>query len=462
MKIADLKNKKIGVLGYGMEGQAVVLWLLRNNIKPTVLDLKPFEKWDEPLKKLAQSQGLEIITGENYLHGLDSFQVIFRSPGIWRLHPEILNAESSGSIITSQSKWFLENCPAKIIGVTGTKGKGTTCALTFEILNSNPDKSGKIYLTGNIGKDQPFDFINELTENDTVVYELSSFQLQDVTSSPQIAVVLMTTSDHLDLHENLQEYHEAKENIIKFQSANDIAIINIDFEANKKLLQKITSQVYSISEKSDVLRGVVINEAGIRTVGFADSTLNFSISTKDINLKGHHNLQNIAAASLVGTILNVAPKTILDSVKSFKGLEHRLELVNTLNGISYYNDSISTVPETAIAAIEAFVEPIILIAGGSEKNSDYSELAEKICSSKNIKAVILIGKTGQIIKNHILKIGNFKGQLIDSSSNMKEAVKSAQAIASSGDSIVLSPGSASFDWFKNYKDRGQQFVEAIS
>lgn len=461
MKITDLKDKKIAVLGYGMEGQAVTRWLIKNNFKPTVLDLKPLEKWDESLKKLVESEGIETITGENYLHGLDSFEVIFRSPGIWRLHPEILNAENKGVIITSQSKWFLETCQAKVIGVTGTKGKGTTCSLIFEILNNNPEKSSNVFLTGNIGKDQPFDFLDQLTEKDIVIYELSSFQLQDVISSPQISVVLMTTNDHLDIHEDLEEYHGAKENIIKFQNQNDIAIINIDFEANKKILRKAKSQVYTISEKSEVKRGVIINNEGIQTIGFEDPVFNFSVNTNDISLKGHHNLQNVAAASLVGAILKINPEIILNSIRSFKGLEHRLELVTTLDGISYYNDSISTVPDTTIAAINAFVEPIILIAGGSEKNSDYSELAEKICSSKNIKAVILIGKTGQTIKNHILKIGNFKGQLIDSSSNMKEAVKSAQAIASSGDSIVLSPGSASFDWFKNYKDRGNQFVEAI-
>lgn len=279
MKITDLKDKKIAVLGYGMEGQAVTRWLIRNNFKPTVLDLKPLEKWDESLKKLVESEGIETITGENYLHGLDSFEVIFRSPGIWRLHPEILNAENKGVIITSQSKWFLETCQAKVIGVTGTKGKGTTCSLIFEILNNNPEKSSNVFLTGNIGKDQPFDFLDQLTEKDIVVYELSSFQLQDVISSPQISVVLMTTNDHLDIHEDLEEYHSAKENIIKFQNQNDIAIINIDFEANKKILRKAKSQVYTISEKSEVKRGVIINNEGIQTIGFEDPVFNFSVNT---------------------------------------------------------------------------------------------------------------------------------------------------------------------------------------
>ena len=453
MSLDDLLNKKIGILGLGQEGLAVVRYLQKHNIDPVVYDKKDVRPQDINVK---------IVSGDQYLRkAIEESEIIFRSPGV-KIPSEFNDLISEkGVIITSQTIWFFNNCPARIIGVTGTKGKGTTCSLLFSILEkySETKDTFKPYLTGNIGKDQPFDFIEDLTKNDLVVYELSSFQLQDLKKSPYLGITLMVTEDHLDYHSDLTEYHSAKSAISAYQKENDIQIFNSDYEPSRQIGELGSGQKWMVSSKSEINKGAIIQESSIMIKGYKDTEI--TIDTTRRNLRGKHNLENIAAASLAATILGVDLETIQSCVDNFKGLKHRLQLVANKDGVTFYNDSISTIPEATMAALNSFTEPIILLLGGASKNLDYTELVKFIESKENLKAVITIGETGDELYSLIGK-SNYQGQLHGPYTNFAEAVDKAKSIGMSGDVVLLSPAATSFDMFKSYADRGEQFIELVS
>lgn len=469
----DLLNKKIAVLGFGVEGQATTRWLLAQNLVPVILDEKPFDEWADIDANFATENKLNVISGADYLNKIAEFNVVFRSPGIHRLNSQLIEAEKNGTIITSQTKWFLENTPAVVVGVTGTKGKGTTSSLIHEIIkhaieikafnnSSKLTEKSKVYLTGNIGKTQPFEILETLTDNDVVVFELSSFQLQDVSKSPKFAVVLMITQDHLDQHKNLEEYHEAKRNIVAHQTTEDFAVINADFPASKEFKTFTPAQIAWVSQKNRLVPGAFISDEGNVTItGFGDEISNPFVKLQDLMLRGLHNLQNVSAATLTTLQMGIKPEAIHESLQKFVGLEHRLQLVGKLNGVAYYDDSFSTVPETTIAAIKAFTEPTILILGGSEKHSNFTELAKTIVTTSSIKALIIIGQTTERILEALKIAGGYHGQLFKGAQSMTEIFEQIVKVAESGDVVVLSPACASFGMFENYRERGNQFAQKV-
>ncbi len=403
------KNKKIAILGYGIEGQDAEKFLKSQGAKVTILD-----------KKL----------DENYLQNLNNFDVIVRSAGVYRYLPEIIEAEKNGVVITSPIKIFFENCPGKIIGVTGTKGKGTTSTLIYEILKR--DKK-EVYLAGNIGK--PYlELLPKLTKDSFVILEMSSFQLIDLSLSPHIGVVLNITSDHMDWHKDQEEYVNAKKNIVSWQLQTDVAVVNEEYESSKSFAQLTKAKVIFFSKQK-----------------LEDKY------KKDLLLRGEHNLENIAAAVTVAKVLKINEEKILDVVKNFKGLEHRLELVDSIEGITFYNDSFATGPQPTIAAINSFTEQETLILGGSDKGLDYSELGKFISEKENVKNIILIGLIRDQIKKHIKNKNIFDL----GTSSMTEIIKKSFEITPMGGVVILSPAAASFDMFENYKDRGNQFKKAV-
>lgn len=396
-------NQKIAILGLGEEGQDLLAWLKKNTLHCRI---KVFDK----------------ITTVS----LAGFDLVFRSPGFWRLCPMFKKAEAKGTIISSATKLFFDLCPCPIIGVTGTKGKGTTASLITRILT----KSGQsVYLAGNIGKPM-LKLLSKLKATDWVCLELSSFQLQDLNKGPHIAVVLNITSDHLDIHQDVNEYRQAKTNILRYQKPDDYAVINGDYQTTKSMAA-LTKAKVSFFSRQDL-----------------------SLDHRRIQLRGEHNLENIAAAITASRIAGASLPAIKQAVYSFKGLEHRLELVKEINQVKFYNDSFSTTPETAIAAIKSFTEPEILILGGSDKGSDYTQLGQTICQSSNLKAVILIG---QMVSRIGQAITGYPGKIITGGRTMLQIVRQASQLAEVGDVVVLSPACASFDMFTNYKDRGNQF-----
>lgn len=459
----NFNNKKIAVLGAGVEGLSSAAWLKKHGAKVTVLDKKQ---------------------GEHYLNGLDQYEMIVRSPGVRLNLPEIEAARKAGVTITSQTKLFFDLSPAKIIGVTGTKGKGTTSSLIFEMLKKEgkdlPAGRQGAYLGGNIGQ-PPFEFLDTLTDLSWVVLELSSFQLQDLHKSPNIAVMLMVTSEHLDYHKDTLEYVAAKRNILKHQSASDFAILNRDYPATNESDIHTNAQVYYVSREREVPQGAYVRDGKVilrvprvpqvSQVPRGDQKARdtFVVATNDMLLPGRHNWENVCAAVAAASLAGVRMGSIVQVLKTFKGLEHRLELVREVGGVRFYDDSFSTTPETAIAAIEAFTEPEILILGGSSKGSDFRQLGRVIRDAKNIKAIIGIGiewermkKQFQISNFPLREASKFQIPIIEGAKDMNTIVLAASKIAEPGDVVLLSPACASFDMFTNYKDRGNQFKHEVA
>lgn len=430
----DFKNMKIAVIGAGTEGLSSENFLKEKGANVTILDQKQ---------------------GEDYLKNLEGYDLVVRSPGVKLSAIQASNLKLQTSKITSQTKLFFDLCPCKIVGVTGTKGKGTTSALIYEMLK----KQGiDAYLVGNIGS-PALDILDKLNDQSIVVYELSSFQLQDLKKSPHIAVMLMTVPEHLDYHKDMEEYVDAKRNILRFQTANDYAIINKDYPASCESDVHTNAKVYKVSREQEVLEdGVYVKDDFVCFK--EDEKEEKMVNIKEILLPGAHNLENICAAVVSASLCGISKENIAEVLRTFKGLEHRLELVDTVHGVKYYDDSFSTTPETAIAAMQAFPDPKILILGGSSKNSDFTELGHVIRDSENIKAIIGIGEEWERIKSKILNLKS-KIILIEGAKDMETIVEAVSKIAETGDIVLLSPACASFGMFKNYKDRGEKFKSEV-
>lgn len=403
-------GKKVAFLGLGVDAGDVEAWLRTQGAEITILDEK---KDPDAFADLAK------------------YDALVRSPGVYRHREEILAAEKAGVVVTSKMKIFFDVCPTKnIIGVTGTKGKGTTSTLIYEMLKA----AGKdVFIGGNIGRGM-FEHLERITPETWVVLELSSFQLMDLHASPYIAVTLMVTSDHLDWHKDLEEYVHAKSSITRFQKTDDISIFNDQYA------QSVHIGMLGEGKKMPVRR---------------------SDWSAPVRLRGEHNKENFAAAAAAARIAGVSEETILAVAREFKGLEHRLEEVATVEGVTYYDDSISTTPDTAIAAMNAFTEPLILFLGGSDKGANFTELGQAITNATHVKGIVLIGATSEKIKASLNQAGaNIPVQ--EGAQTMQEAVAQARAMSIPGSVVVLSPACASFGMFKNYKDRGDQFKEAVS
>ncbi len=453
--ITDWKKKKVALLGFGVEGLETLRFLQKKGADVWVLDRKQKEQFDQNLITQAEELGASLSLGEKYLESLTEDEIIVRSPGVKRLLPELVAAEQQGVSITSHTKLFFDLCPCPIIGVTGTKGKGTTATLIYEMLK----EAGKdAYLGGNIGV-PPLSFLDKLQSTSIVVLELSSFQLQDMTKSPHIAVLLMVTSEHLDHHATLEEYVEAKRNILRFQTNEDFAVINRDYPASNEADVHTEGKVYYVSRERETYDGcfALNGKIVVRKNGSDDEI----IETSELVLPGKHNFENICAAVMAARLADVGTKHMIPVLKSFTGLPHRLELVSEINGARYYDDSFSTAPETAIAAIEAFTQPKILILGGSSKNSDFKELGRVIRESGTIKAIIGIGDEWWRIKEEIGSNAGSGLVLIEGATSMHQVVQAAAKIAQKGNVVLLSPACASYDMFKNYKERGESYQKEV-
>jgi len=435
MNLSQLNNRKIALLGLGIENQALLKYLGSKKIicEITICDFRTDIK---NALKLFPSKNIKLAwkLGKGFDAGLETFNILFRSPG-WPINcPGVNRARKKGALLYSPMKLFFDLCPSKnIIGVTGTKGKGTTSSLIYAMLKEGRRRA---WLGGNIGV-APFEFLPKIKKNDWIVLELSSFQLEDLHISPHVAVITNFTPEHLsaadpnnpNYHKNLNHYWASKLNIARFQKKNDSLIANINLK----------DRIFKARPNS--------------------KTLFFSKSNLASRLVGEHNKENIAAAVIAVRLAKINKRSIKNAVLKFKGLEHRLEFVRAVNGVKYYNDTFATTPESAITALNSFASPIILIAGGSEKGSDFRQLAKKIKSKAKL-VVLIIGDATPRIKKELLKI-NYPKDKIFGVSGMAAAVKKARESARSGDIVLLSPACASFGIFKNYKERGKQFKDEV-
>lgn len=407
----NYKDKNVGIIGYGMEGKSVEKFLKSKGAKVEILDQK---------------------ISSDYLSNLERFDILVRSAGVYPFKPEIVKAVKMGVRLTSPTHIFFDEFAGFVIGVTGTKGKGTTSTLIYEILKS---AGQDVYLAGNIGL-ASLDILPKLKQSSVVVLEMSSFQLIDLPVSPNISVVLNITKDHLDWHKDLKEYTNSKINIVKHQSASDWAVINSEYKSSLSFAKHTKANIIYFNKKD------------------LDP-----IYRQNLIIKGQHNLENIAAAVAVAKIMQVKKDIIIKTVSKFKGLEHRLEFVRNFNGTSYYNDSFATGPDATIAAIKSFDQTKTLILGGSDKGLNYDQMIKAVNLDPNIKNIILIGQVGKMLKS---KLNSKKINVLDMGrSSMKEIVEKASTLTSKGSVVLLSPAAASFDMFKDYKDRGSQFKTAV-
>ena len=439
---------KVLILGYGREGKSTYN-LIRTYLKEkklyiadinnSLLDINP---------ELHEDKNIEFILGDNYLDNLDQFDLIIKSPGI-----NFKNIDYSKIVnkITSQIDLFLRYHPCKTVGITGTKGKSTTSSLIYYVL-SNMGK--KVLFGGNIGL-PVFDKINDVDENTIYVMELSCHQLQFVKSSPNIGVLLNIHEEHLDLYKTYKDYIDAKLNIFKYQKEDDYKIWGLDSkEAYNNFKETNNTYTYS-SDSKKVINGILIKEDGL----YENNNLIYSSSRKR-NLLGHHNLYNIAAAILVFKILGLDINKCSDFIDNFKGLEHRMERVGTFNGITFYNDSIATIPLATINCIKSVDNISTIIIGGMDRKIDLSDLINYLNNEdKKIDTCIFLKDTGYIICDALEKLGCVK-RLIKVE-NMKEAVTKAYEYTKEGMACALSPAAASYNTYKNFEERGNDYKRWI-
>ncbi len=450
----DLEGKKVAVIGYGVNNAELPQYLKNQGAIVTICDENELLATDDP--------ELSYQLGSDYLNNLERFEMIFRTPGLSYYTKELQVAKQAGSTLSSQTDLFIRHFPGKVIGVTGTKGKGTTASLIYAILleaKQQGELDGSIYLAGNIGT-SPLQFLDAAGAQDWAVLELSSFQLQGLEISPQIAVILDVTVDHLDYHRDEAEYLSAKKNIVRYQKPEDAVVLNIDSLTSILFAEETPAVTYFFSRRKTVDQGTFVNmQSGqivLRLPEREDSTI---CETKDVQLVGEYNLSNITAAVTAGALAGASNKSVRTAITSFHGLPHRLELIATKSGIRYYDDSFATTPDAAIGAIAAFSEPITLIAGGSWKGVDYSELIETINTS-TVTTVICLGPEGQRIKKMLDELGSTI-QAVTVAGTMADIVSVARSVTSPRGIVLLSPAAASFDMFRNATDRGDQFKQAV-
>lgn len=439
---------RIAILGAGVEGLTTANYLRSEGEKDiTICDEKLAS-----LPKQLEWAGSQL--GKNAFKDLEKFDVLYRSPGVAYTRPEL---DSVRKKLTSQTRYFFEKCPCTIIGVTGTKGKGTTSSLISEMLK----KSGRrVFLGGNIGV-PPLTFLSEVNKDDVVVLELSSFQLQDLDASPHIAVVLGISDDHLDQHKTLDEYYSAKKNLVLNQGKDDVAVIEVDSSVSASFCDATSARVFQVSLEKPQKQGAFVKQ-GMMIVADSESQMIIGEVGKT-QLPGVHNVKNMLMAATAAHAAGAPVEAIAEVIREWCGLPHRLQLVAEKEGVKFYNDSASTNPSTTVAALRSFTQPMVLIAGGSDKNLDFAPLAREMVERKNLKRVILMGETKRKIEAAIDAVTVKRSaplEIIFAESYM-EAFMVAKLTAEAGDVVLLSPGCASFDMFKNYVERGDLFTNFV-
>ena len=450
-----LDSKKVAIIGMGVSNLPLLDYFYDKNAKVTVFDKNTPS--DEIMEKINKYR-YEVEIGEYNLSRLNGFDIIFRSPSVLPTREELVTAANKGAIITSEIEMVLKLAPCKIIGVTGTEGKTTTTSIIYEILKS----SGKnCFLGGNIGK-PIFTEIKNMKPEDIVVLELSSFQLRGMEVSPDISVVTNMYPDHLNIHSSYEEYQQAKKNIFLHQNENGVVILNYDNEITRKFADEVKSKLVFFSSLEKLENGYVYDRKDETIKSYVNGKSKNILKKQEIKLRGIHNYENICAA-LAATAPIVDEKSQIKAIKEFNGVEHRLEFVRELNGVKYYNDSIGTSPASTIAGLNAFDENIILLAGGSDKGLDYTEIGETI--AKKVRVLLLTGPTAEKIENAtklaMSKSGKETVEIIHCK-DLQEAVSMANEKAKSGEIVLMSPASASFDAFKNFIERGIKFKEFVN
>ncbi len=440
----SLQGKKTAVLGLGVSNRPLVRLLLEYGCDVVGCDRTPREKLDQEVLELEKA-GCRLHVGDDYLEGVEA-DIVFRTPGMHPGNPAIRALAEKGAKVTSEMEVFFQVCPCNLLAVTGSDGKTTTTTLIAEMLKA----SGKtVWLGGNIGTPL-LPLVRQMKKTDYAVVELSSFQLMDMTRSPQRALITNLAPNHLDVHKDMEEYVEAKKNIFRFQDKDGLLILNKDNPITASFRGNGQTKFFSRQGTAHVcLKDNVICQYWQEV-----------LPVKDILIPGVHNIENYMAAIAMVEGL-VSDEVICQVAKTFGGVEHRIELVRIKDGVRFYNDSIASSPSRTIAGLRSFDEKVILIAGGYDKHIPYDVLGPEICA--HVKKLFLGGATGEKIRAAVESCPDYEPEKLEivDCGTFESAVRAAAAAAVEGDVVLMSPASAAFDQFKNFMVRGEFYKKLV-
>lgn len=446
----DMKQKKVAFIGTGVSHTELISLFRDKGIAVSVCDRRTADKFQETYDMLT-AKGVQFRLGDDYLDALTDFDVVFRTPGMYYNNPALTKAREAGVAITSEMETFFDLCPCKIYAVTGSDGKSTSTTLIAEILSA----AGKtVHKGGNIGR-ALLPIIEQISEDDAAVVELSSFQLISMRKSPDSALITNITPNHLDVHGTMEEYTECKTNLIAHQNAFSRTVLNLDNDGTKALAPMVRGKLCWFTRREMPERGAFLREDGM--LCYIEKGVTTPVVHKnDIRIPGMHNVENfLGVISLLWGEVEIAD--IVKVAKEFGGVEHRIEFVREVNGVRWYNDSIATSPTRVLAGLRSFDQKIIVLAGGYDKKIPFEPMAETVCD--RVKTLILMGVTAPKIEAAVTSAKNYNPDNLKilHASSMEEAVAIAQREAQNGDIVTLSPACASFDLYPNFEARGLHY-----
>jgi UDP-N-acetylmuramoylalanine--D-glutamate ligase len=448
-----LTGKRLVILGLARQGKALARFAAEVGAQVTVSDLRPAGALATATEEL-DGYDVEYVLGDHPMTLLDRADSLALSGGVPADAPIVREAQARGIPLTNDSLLFMERTPATAIGITGSAGKSTTTALTG-LMGQMAGR--RTWVGGNIGRPLIAD-LHKMQAGDLVVQELSSFQLEIWTQSPPIAAVLNITPNHLDRHKTMVAYTAAKANILRHQSRDDVAVLSADNAGARSLEDAVRGRLRRFSLRWRVEDGAFVDKGQIWLRDGERETAVCALN--EIRLRGWHNVLNVLAAVILADSAGLPVEAIRQAILHFRGVEHRLELIAVVNGAQYVNDSIATAPERAIAALDAFDEPLILLAGGRDKALQWQTWARRV--RRRVKCVILFGELADLLATHLTAGEEDLPQPdLIRVANLEEAVAAAAATAEPGDVVLLSPGGTSFDAFADFAERGEAFRQLV-
>jgi UDP-N-acetylmuramoylalanine--D-glutamate ligase len=466
----QLTGKRVTVLGLARQGTALVRYLVHVGAAVTVSDLRDAEALRETVESL-KALPVRYVFGEHPSLILDGADLLCLSGGVSFDAPIVVEARRRRIPLSNDAQLFLERCPAPVIGITGSSGKTTTTALVGRMLHQAHYRT---WVGGNIGRPL-VDQLWDVKASDRVVIELSSFQLEPMTVSPDVAAVLNVTPNHLDRHKTMAAYTATKQRILDYQGENDLALLSSDDPGSRGLVSAVRGRLVFFGAQGEIPGEANRHEAHAPVGAFLrDEVVTLRLDgqehavchTGELKLLGWHNVLNVLAACVLASVVGVPVEVIRDVATRFTGVEHRLQLVRTLKGVRYYNDSIATAPERTVAALRAFDAPIVLLAGGRDKALPWAEMAQ--VALKRVRYVVAFGEAAGLVERVITEERSKQGEDraarlegIRCVETLEEAVAVAAQLAHSGDVVLLSPGGTSFDAFRDFTERGDRFQALV-
>ncbi len=452
----DWNGKRVTIIGGARQGQAAARWLVKHGASVTVNDNRNSDLMAGARSALSDTP-VTWLFGSHPVEVLDETDTVCVSGGVPLNNPIVMEANRRGIKVTNDTQMFMENVPCQTVGITGSAGKTTTTMLVGNMAKTAI--SDRAYVGGNIG-DPLLNYVDNMKPDDLAILEISSFQLEQMTLSPNVAAVINITPNHLDRHSSMEAYSAAKQRILDYQTAKDVAVLGREDHGSWSLRTNVHGRLVSFGKAT--LKGdqdgtfITKDTLSMREGGVVTPLLNRDL----IQLRGEHNVMNALAAFAIGSAAGLPLEAMVEATKDFRGVPHRLEFVREWNGAKWYNDSIATAPERTMAAIKSFSEPIILLLGGRDKNLPWNELASLI--HQRVERVVLFGEAAEKIATALAQAHGPLQRTVEHCKTLEEAVQVAARMSKPGEVILLSPGGTSFDQFHDFEERGEAFRKWVS